>query len=98
MKYNIDKVICINFTSHNEHHLKSISEVYKIGYDALLNTKSRGTKKIWIEIGGDYAIAAVETKNDDDFYICEKYCPLTKKEIKQIKSIKPIKTPKLPKT
>ena len=95
MTFDINKVICINFHSHNEEQLNAISEVYKLDYEALLRTKKRGTWKIWIESGGDYAIAAIETKNEGDFYICERFCPLTKKERLQVQQIKPIKTPKL---
>ena len=94
MNFVITKVICINFKSHNEQQLKNISEVYLLSYDALLRTKNRGTHKIWIESGGDFAIAANETGNDGDFYICERFCPMTKKERQSIKNIKPIKTPK----
>lgn len=94
MKFNINKVICINLKSHNEDQLRNISEVYRLSYDALLRSKQRGTYKIWIEPGGDYAIAALETSNPDDFYICERFCPMTKKERESVKNIKPIPTPK----
>ena len=97
MKFNINKVICINLKSHNEDQLRNISEVYRLSYDALLRSKQRGTYKIWIEPGGDYAIAALETSNPDDFYICERFCPMTKKERESVKNIKPVSTPKLKK-
>lgn len=94
MKFDINKVICINFKRHDDIGLKSISEHYKLNYDALKRTKERGTWKIWIESGGDWAIAAIDTNNEGDFYICEKFCPLTTKERKLIKNIQPINTPK----
>lgn len=97
MNFDINKVICINFKSHDEIGLRSISEVYKLDYDALLRTKQRGTWKIWIERGGDFAIAAIDTNNEGDFYICERFCPLTKKERNIVKNIKPILTPRVPK-
>jgi len=95
--FNINKVICINLKSHDEKQLKKISEIYVLSYEALLRTKLRGTHKIWIEPGNSYAIAALETSNIEDFYICEKYCPISKKEREMVKKIKPITSQNLKK-
>lgn len=97
-KFNINKVICINLKSNSEKQLKDISEVYTLSYEALLRSKQRGTHKIWIEPGGNYAIAALETSNPDDFYICERFCPISKKEREMVKKIKPINSPKVKKS
>jgi len=58
MKFDINKVICISLKSHNEQQLKAISEVYKLDFDGLVDSKNISSK-IWVEIGGEYAIAFV---------------------------------------
>lgn len=97
LSFNINKVICISLKSHNEQQLKAISETYLLSFESLLELKNKDVIKIWVETGGDWVIAAIDKAYPDDIYICEKYCPMTKKEYKSITKIKPIKTPKLSK-
>jgi len=95
MKFNINKVICISLKSHNEQQLKAISEVYKLDFNTLVKVKD-SLSKIWIEAGGDYAIAFV-TVDSDVPQVSENFCPITKKEKDSLYKIRPIKTPKMPK-
>jgi hypothetical protein len=96
MKFDINKVICISLKSHNEQQLKAISEVYKLDFKTLVDVKS-DLSKIWIEQGGDYAIAFITTDSDVP-QIAKRFCPITKKEKDALLNIKPIKTPKMPKS
>ena len=96
MKFNINKVICINLKSHNNDQLNSISVVYDLSLEALIELKSRGVDKIWVESGGDWVIAAVDS-DSTHMYVCEKFCPITKKEKDKLEKIQPIKTPKVKK-
>jgi hypothetical protein len=95
MKFDINKVICISLKSHNEQQLKAISEVYKLDFDALVKGKECSSK-IWIEAGGNYAIAFASSV-DNKPMISPKFCPITKKEKDALYKIQPIKTPKMPK-
>ena len=95
MKFNINKVICISLKSHNEQQLKAISEVYKLDFDTLVKVKACSSK-IWIEAGGDYAIAFITVDNNVP-QVSENFCPITKKEKDALYKIQPIKTPKMPK-
>lgn len=94
LKFNIDKVICINLKSHNEQQLSNIADTYVLSLDAILELKNKGVIKIWVESAGDWVIAAVDDIEPDRVYICEKYCPITKKETEKLLKIKPVKTPK----
>jgi hypothetical protein len=96
MEFNINKVICINLKSHNEQQLKAISEVYRLDFQALVDSKGLSSK-IWIETNGDYAIAFITNSGDGSVCINEKFCPITKKQKDALLKIKPIKTPKMPK-
>ena len=58
LTFNINKVICISLKSHNEQQLKAISEVYKLDFNGLIQSKEF-SDKIWVETNGDYAIAFV---------------------------------------
>jgi len=95
MKFDINKVICISLKSHNDQQLKAISEVYKLDFDTLVKVKSCSSK-IWIEAGGDYAIAFITVDNNVP-QVSENFCPITKKEKDALYKIQPIKTPKMPK-
>lgn len=97
LKFDINKVICINLKSHNSEQLKAISETYLLSFEALKELKANEVIKIWVEIGGDWVISAVDASYPDTMYICEQYCPITKKETKALSKIKPIKTPKMKK-
>jgi len=96
MKFDINKVICISLKSHNEQQLKAISEVYKLDFDGLVGSKNISSK-IWVEIGGEYAIAFVTNSGDGAPEVNPKFCPITKKEKDALLKIQPIKTPKMPK-
>jgi len=95
MKFDINKVICISLKSHNEQQLKAISEVYKLDFNALVKIK-KGSSKIWVEVGGDWVIAGCDIDSTEPS-ICERFCPITKKEKDALLKITPIKTPKMPK-
>ena len=95
MKFDINKVICISLKSHNDQQLKAISEVYKLDFDTLVKVKACSSK-IWIEAGGDYAIAFITVDNNVP-QVSENFCPITKKEKDALYKIQPIKTPKMPK-
>ena len=94
LKFNLDKVICINLKSHNEQQLDNIANTYTLSLEALLELKYKGVLKIWVESAGDWVIAAIDEDRPEQMYICEKYCPITKKEAQKLMKIKPIKTPK----
>jgi hypothetical protein len=94
MKFDINKVICISLKSHNEQQLKAISEVYKLDFNALVTLKDCSSK-IWVEAGGDYIIAFVNSTGDAT--VNSMFCPITKKEKDALYKIQPIKTPKMPK-
>jgi hypothetical protein len=94
MKFDINKVICISLKSHNEQQLKAISEVYKLDFNALVTLKDCSSK-IWVEAGGDYVIAFVNSTGDTT--VNTMFCPITKKEKDALYKIQPIKTPKMPK-
>ena len=96
MKFDINKVICISLKSHNDQQLKAISEVYKLDFKTLVDVKS-DLSKIWIEQGGDYAIAFITNDNDVP-QIATRFCPITKREKDALLKIKPVKTPKMPKS
>ena len=95
MKFNINKVICINLKSHNDQQLKAISEVYKLDFKTMVEIKS-DLSKIWVEASGDYLIAFTTTDSDTP-QIATRFCPITKKEKDALYKIQPIKTPKMPK-
>jgi len=97
MKFDINKVICINLKSHNEKQLKAISEVYKLDFNALITIKDCSSK-IWVEAGGDYVIAFSVKSGDGTPEVSDKFCPITKRERDALLKITPIKTPKMPKT
>ena len=92
--FNINKVICISLKSHNEQQLKAISELYKLDFNALVAVKAT-SPKIWVEAGGDYVIAYVNSVGDTT--VNSIFCPITKKEKDALLKITPIKTPKMPK-
>ena len=92
--FNINKVICISLKSHNEQQLKAISELYKLDFNALVTVKAT-SPKIWVEAGGDYVIAYVNSVGDTT--VNSIFCPITKKEKDALLKITPIKTPKMPK-
>ena len=94
MKFDINKVICISLKSHNDQQLKAISEVYKLDFNALITIKDCSSK-IWVEAGGDYVIAFVNSVGDTT--VNSIFCPITKKEKDALLKITPIKTPKMPK-
>jgi hypothetical protein len=94
LKFNIEKVICINLKSHNEQQLNNIADSYVLSLESLLELKNKGVIKIWVESAGDWVIAAIDEDRPEQMYICEKYCPITKKEAQKLLKIKPIKTPK----
>jgi hypothetical protein len=94
MKFNINKVICISLKSHNDQQLKAISEVYKLDFNALVTLKDCSSK-IWVEAGGDYVIAFVNSTGDAT--VNTMFCPITKKEKDALYKVQPIKTPKMPK-
>jgi hypothetical protein len=94
MKFDINKVICISLKSHNDQQLKAISEVYKLDFNALITIKDCSSK-IWVEAGGDYVIAFVNSVGDTT--VNKMFCPITKKEKDALLKITPIKTPKMPK-
>ena len=96
MKFNINKVICINLKSHNDQQLKAISEVYKLDFKTMVEIKS-DLSKIWVEASGDYLIAFTTTDSDTP-QIATRFCPITKKEKDALYKIQPIKTPKMPKS
>jgi hypothetical protein len=96
MKFDINKVICISLKSHNDQQLKAISEVYKLDFDGLVKIKE-STSKIWVEVGGEYAIAFSVNSGDGTPEVSERFCPITKKEKDALYKIQPIKTPKMPK-
>jgi hypothetical protein len=96
MKFNINKVICISLKSHNDQQLKAISEVYKLDFDGLVDSKNISSK-IWVEIGGEYAIAFVTNSGDGVPEVNPKFCPITKREKDALLKIQSIKTPKMPK-
>lgn len=95
MKFDINKVICISLKSHNDQQLRAISEVYKLDFNTLVKVKACSSK-IWIEAGGDYAIAFITVDNDVP-QVSENFCPITKREKDALYKIQPIKTPKMPK-
>jgi hypothetical protein len=95
MKFDINKVICISLKSHNDQQLKAISEVYKLDFNALVKIK-KGSSKIWVEVGGDWVIAGCDIDSTEPS-ICERFCPITKREKDALLKIAPIKTPKMPK-
>jgi SpoVK/Ycf46/Vps4 family AAA+-type ATPase len=98
LNFNINKVICINLMSHNEKQLKAISEVYKLDFNALITVKgcsSNNTSKIWVEAGGDYVIAFINSVGDAT--VNEMFCPITKREKDALYKIQPINAPKMPK-
>jgi hypothetical protein len=97
MEFNINKVICISLKSHNEQQLKAISEVYRLDFQGLVNSKGFSSK-IWAEIDGEYAIAYITNSGDGSVCINPKFCPMTKKQKDALLKIQPIKTPKMPKT
>jgi Trk K+ transport system NAD-binding subunit len=94
MKFDINKVICISLKSHNDQQLKAISEVYKLDFNALVTVKGT-SPKIWVEAGGDYVIAFVNSVGDTT--VNSIFCPITKREKDALLKITPIKTPKMPK-
>jgi hypothetical protein len=99
MKFDINKVICINLKSHNDQQLKAISEVYKLDFDGLIKIRdcsSKSSSKIWVEAGGDYVIAFI-CEIDNKPKINTMFCPITKREKDALYKIQPIKTPKMPK-
>jgi len=96
MEFNINKVICISLKSHNEQQLKAISEVYRLDFQGLVNSKGFSSK-IWAEIDGEYAIAYITNSGDGSVCINPKFCPMTKKQKDALLKIQPIKTPKMPK-
>jgi hypothetical protein len=77
--------------------LKAISEVYKLDFNGLIQSKEF-SDKIWVETNGDYAIAFVTNGGDGEAIVNSKFCPITKKEKDALYKIQPIKTPKMPKT
>ena len=91
--FNINKVICISLKSHNDQQLKAISEVYKLDFNALVTVKGT-SPKIWVEAGGDYVIAFVNSVGDTT--VNSIFCPITKREKDALLKITPIKTPKMP--
>lgn len=97
-KFNIEKVICINLKSHNEQQLENIAETYLLSLEALIELKNKGVIRIWVESAGDWVIAAIDENRPNEMYICEKYCPMSKKESEKLLKIKPVKTPKTPKS
>jgi hypothetical protein len=90
MKFDINKVICISLKSHNDQQLKAISEVYKLDFNALVTVKGT-SPKIWVEAGGDYVIAFVNSVGDTT--VISIFCPITKREKDALLKISPIKTP-----
>jgi len=96
MKFDINKVICISLKSHNDQQLKAISEVYKLDFNGLVASKEFSSK-IWVESGGDYAIAFITIAGDGKAVVNSKYCPITKREKDALLKITPIKTPKMSK-
>lgn len=98
MKYDINKVICIQLKSHNEQQLKNISEFYKLDFDALVRIKENADK-IWVEMNGDFVIAFIcKDDRDKEFIVNDLHYRLSEKEIKKFLQIRPIKTPKLRKS
>ena len=95
MKFDINKVICISLKSHSDQQLKAISEVYKLDFNALIIVKDCSSK-IWVEAGGDWVIAGCDIVTNE-FSVCERFCPITKREKDSLLKIQPIKTPKMPK-
>ena len=95
LSFNINKVICISLKSLNEQQLKAISEVYKLDFHALIIVKDCSSK-IWVEAGGDWVIAGCDIVTNE-FSVCERFCPITKREKDALLKITPIKTPKMPK-
>ena len=77
MKFDINKVICISLKSHNDQQLKAISEVYKLDFKTMVELKSDASK-IWVEAGGDYVIAFVNSVGDTT--VNSIFCPITKRE------------------
>ncbi len=96
MEFNINKVICIRLKSHNEQQLKAISEVYRLDFQALVNSKEFSSK-IWVEANGSYVIAYITNSGDGSVSVNPMFCPMTKKQRDALLKIQPIKTPKMPK-
>lgn len=93
MKINFDKIICINSGSLNSQQLFAVCETYRIGFEAVYESKMAGVTMEWITEDRDVIAYVI----NDKFIICEKFNPLSKKEYDRIKKIKPVKTPKMPK-
>lgn len=93
MKINFDKIICINSGSLNAQQLFAVCETYRIGFEAVYESKMAGVTMEWITEDRDVIAYVINGK----FIIGEKFNPLSKKEYDRIKKIKPVKTPKMPK-
>jgi Tfp pilus assembly protein PilZ len=97
LKFDINKVICINVKSLNEQQLFSISENFRINFEILVEIKKEDyCQKIWLQKSGDWVIAYTTKDRPDEIIVSYKFLPMTKKQRQQIENIKPIATPKMP--
>lgn len=88
LKFDINKVICINLKSFNETQLKSISNTYGLDID----TFEKKFSKIWLEVGESEWIIAVTHISNDDMHVCPQYCPITKRDRELLIKVKPLES------
>lgn len=86
-------IFCINLKSVNYSQLKSICEKYSLHIDTLVELKSSGIEKIWIE---NFCIIAFTTKSNTEIQLTTTTTndKVSRKKYKKLKSIQPVKTPK----
>lgn len=92
---DINKIICVNFKSHNDTQLHAVAKTYNISYEFLLNCKNSGIFKMWLPIGGGNSVAELFTKDMNDVRFYPAYLPMSLKTRKAILNIKPVLTPKV---
>ena len=88
-------IICINLKLDNA-QLNSICDKYLLSIKAILELKSSGIDRIWVE---DLSIIAFTCKGDTDIKLTTttRNEKVSRKKYKSLKSVLPIKTPKFKK-
>lgn len=97
LKFEKEKVFCVNLKSHNDGQISAICDRYSLSYDSLTYLKSEGMSKIWIEEGSEYLIAYTTLKEPDYINICENYVDFADNiaTTRFLREIKQIGTPKI---
>ncbi len=92
-RFDKNKVICVNLQTNTDSKLESISEIYSISYEAMLQMKKQGYVKVWMEKGGYYLIAYTKKKNPDMLMICKNFDKFATKHADFLRSMKQVPTP-----